>query len=193
MFFACSEQRLERPSFAVRLANAFASETLVRWPLSKVSVITAVSTVVCLAETGRNFAAGGGKFSARCNMGLVDKDTTILDADEEKQEVYNYYIKEHVAHTGSAVGQEMLDNWGICVSQFFKVFPQDYKHCWPVCPDHLLGANLRLLLLELVVIQRSETAYRCKDVSLKGLLLKWKQRSFNSNCKLLVSEIYDST
>ena len=56
------------------------------------------------------------------------------------------YIKEHVAHTGSAVGQEMLDNWDIRVSQFFKVFPQDYKHCWPVCPDHLLNANLRLLL-----------------------------------------------
>ena len=71
--FACSEQRLERPYFAVRLANAFASETLVRWSLSKVSVvITAVSTVVCLAKTGRNFAAGGGKFPARCNMGLVD-------------------------------------------------------------------------------------------------------------------------
>lgn len=91
--------------------------------------------VVCLAETGRNFAAGmsGGiayiydpdnKFPARCNMGLVGLET--IDTDEEKQEVYDY-IKEHVAHTGSTLGQEMLDNWDIRVSQFVKVFPHDYK------------------------------------------------------------------
>jgi glutamate synthase (NADPH/NADH) len=91
--------------------------------------------VVCLAETGRNFAAGmsgglayiydpDGKFPARCNMGLVGLET--VDTEEEKQELYDY-IQEHVAHTGSAVGQEMLDNWDIRVSQFVKVFPHDFK------------------------------------------------------------------
>jgi glutamate synthase domain-containing protein 3 len=64
------------------------------------------------------------KFPARCNMGLVGLET--IDTDEEKQEVYGY-IKEHVAHTGSTLGQEMLDNWDIRVSQFVKVFPHDYK------------------------------------------------------------------
>ena len=65
-----------------------------------------------------------GKFPARCNMGLVGLES--VETDEEKQELYDY-IKEHVEHTGSAVGQEMMDNWDIRVSQFVKVFPHDYK------------------------------------------------------------------
>jgi len=91
--------------------------------------------VVCLGETGRNFAAGmsggiayiydpDGKFPARCNMGLVALET--IDTPEESDEVYNY-IKEHVEVTGSSVGQEMLDNWDSEVGKFVKVFPHDYK------------------------------------------------------------------
>jgi glutamate synthase domain-containing protein 3 len=91
--------------------------------------------MVCLGETGRNFAAGmsGGlayvydpesKFPARCNMGLVGLDT--IDTEEEKDELYNY-VQEHVEMTGSAVGQEMLDNWDMRVGHFVKVFPHDFK------------------------------------------------------------------
>jgi glutamate synthase (NADPH/NADH) len=91
--------------------------------------------MVCLGETGRNFAAGmsggvgyiydpEGKFPARCNMGLVGLET--IDTPEESEEVYNY-IKEHVETTGSSVGQEMLDNWDTRVGQFVKVMPHDYK------------------------------------------------------------------
>jgi glutamate synthase (NADH) len=91
--------------------------------------------VVCLAETGRNFAAGmsggiayiydpDGKFPARCNMGLVGLDK--IDSEEEKQEVYEF-IKEHVMHTGSTLGQEMLDEWETRVDKFVKVFPHDFK------------------------------------------------------------------
>jgi glutamate synthase (NADH) len=91
--------------------------------------------MVCLGETGRNFAAGmsggiayiydpEGKFPKRCNMGLVGLET--IDTPEEKDEVYEY-IQEHVAMTGSAVGREMLDNWDSRVSHFVKVFPHDYK------------------------------------------------------------------
>jgi len=92
-------------------------------------------TVVCLAETGRNFAAGmsggiayiydpDGNFPTRCNMGLVGLE--MIDTEEEKEEVYQY-IKEHVDFTGSTVGQEMLDNWDLRVGSFVKVFPHDYK------------------------------------------------------------------
>merc|ERR1712187_927788 len=74
--------------------------------------------MVCLGETGRNFAAGMsggiayvydpyGKFPARCNMGLVALET--LDDDNESEEVYGY-IQEHVNVTGSQLGQEMLDS-----------------------------------------------------------------------------------
>ena len=91
--------------------------------------------VVCMAETGRNFAAGmsggiayiydpDGKFPARCNMGLVALET--IDTEEEKQEVYDY-IKEHVEYTESSLGEDMLDNWDSRVGQFVKVFPLDYK------------------------------------------------------------------
>jgi glutamate synthase domain-containing protein 3 len=87
--------------------------------------------MVCLGETGRNFAAGmsggvaylydpDGKFPARCNMGLVGLDT--IDTPEESEEVYGY-IKEHVDMTRSALGQEMLDNWDIGVGNFVKVMP----------------------------------------------------------------------
>uniref|UniRef100_A0A7S1H466 Glutamate synthase alpha subunit C-terminal domain-containing protein n=1 Tax=Thalassionema nitzschioides TaxID=33649 RepID=A0A7S1H466_9STRA len=91
--------------------------------------------VVCLGETGRNFAAGmsggiayvydpEGNFPARCNMGLVALET--IDTEEEKEEVYNY-IKEHVDFTNSSVGKAMLDNWDEGVRKFVKVFPLDYK------------------------------------------------------------------
>merc|ERR1711862_434445 len=91
--------------------------------------------VVCLGETGRNFAAGmsggiayvydpEGNFPARCNMGLVGLET--IDTDEEKEEVYNY-IKEHVDFTDSSVGKAMLENWSERAGNFVKVFPHDYK------------------------------------------------------------------
>ena len=91
--------------------------------------------MVCLGETGRNFAAGmsggiayvydpEGKFPPRCNMGLVALER--IDGEEEKTEVYEY-IQEHVKMTGSSVGQEMLENWDRRSKQFVKVFPHDYK------------------------------------------------------------------
>jgi glutamate synthase domain-containing protein 3 len=91
--------------------------------------------VVCLGATGRNFAAGmsGGiaylydphnKFPARCNMGLVGLER--IDTDDEAAEVQRY-IQEHVAMTGSSVGQALLDDWDHQVSHFVKVMPHDYK------------------------------------------------------------------
>ena len=91
--------------------------------------------MVCLAETGRNFAAGmsggvayvydpDGKFPARCNMGLVGLET--IDTPEEANEIRDY-IEEHVKYTGSPLGQEMLDNWNTRASMFVKVMPHDYK------------------------------------------------------------------
>jgi glutamate synthase (NADH) len=91
--------------------------------------------MVCLGETGRNFAAGMsggiaylydplGKFPSRCNMGLVELET--IDTPEEAAEVFSY-IQEHVEMTGSSVGQDMLDNWDDRIGKFVKVMPLDYK------------------------------------------------------------------
>lgn len=91
--------------------------------------------MVCLGETGRNFAAGmsggiayvydpEGKFPARCNMGLVGLET--IDTEAEKEEVFGY-IQEHIEATGSSVGQSMLENWDETCKHFVKVYPHDYK------------------------------------------------------------------
>merc|ERR1719223_960187 len=91
--------------------------------------------LVCLGETGRNFAAGmsGGvayvydpdnKFPERCNMGLVGLET--LEEVGEKEDLYNY-IQEHVEMTGSTVGQNMLEDFDNVVGNFVKVMPHDYK------------------------------------------------------------------
>jgi len=91
--------------------------------------------VVCLGETGRNFAAGmsggiayiydpEGKFPARCNMGLVGLEK--IETEEEKQLLCDF-IQEHVDFTASSVGQTMIDNWDERVNHFVKVMPHDYK------------------------------------------------------------------
>ncbi|KAL7521141.1 hypothetical protein ACHAWX_005844 [Stephanocyclus meneghinianus] len=91
--------------------------------------------LVVLGETGRNFGAGmsggiayvydpNGKFPERCNMGLVSLES--IDTVEEKEKVYEF-IQEHVAMTGSTVGQAMLENWESEHKKFVKVFPHDYK------------------------------------------------------------------
>jgi glutamate synthase domain-containing protein 3 len=91
--------------------------------------------VVCLGDTGRNFAAGmsggiayvydpDGKFPARCNMGLVALET--IESQEESDQLFGF-IQEHVEVTGSTVGQAMLEDWSSSVGKFVKVFPHDYK------------------------------------------------------------------
>jgi glutamate synthase (NADH) len=96
--------------------------------------------VVCLGATGRNFAAGmsGGvayiydpqnKFPARCNMGLVGLERLVAVSAAEQQESLDVqsYIREHVAMTGSSLGQSLLDNWEAQAGHFVKVMPHDYK------------------------------------------------------------------
>jgi glutamate synthase (NADH) len=91
--------------------------------------------MICLGETGRNFAAGmsggiayiydpDGNFPARCNMGLVGLET--VDSSEESEELKGY-IQEHIDMTQSSVGQDMVDNWDDRVGKFVKVYPHDYK------------------------------------------------------------------
>ena len=36
-------------------------------------------------------------------------------------------IEDHVAHTGSRRGREILADWEHCLHHFVKVFPTDYK------------------------------------------------------------------
>ncbi len=101
--------------------------------------------VVCLGETGRNFAAGmsggmayvldkEGQFGKRCNMEMVElseinKDSTNADlsdmtaADETR---LKKLIENHLKYTGSAVAKGILDNWEATLPRFVKVMPTDY-------------------------------------------------------------------
>ena len=91
--------------------------------------------VVVLGDTGRNFAAGmsGGvayvldrkkRFKTLCNMEMVELQT--LSCEQEIEEVYSM-IKQHIAYTGSAYAQSIIDNWKEMTSQFIMVIPKDYK------------------------------------------------------------------
>ncbi len=90
--------------------------------------------VVVLGPAGRNFAAGmtggiayvydpDGRFGDLCNTELVDIDP--LDADDLGE--LRRLIEAHLEHTGSAVAERILTDWGRSSGQFVKVFPRDYK------------------------------------------------------------------
>src|SRR3954453_8455020 len=85
--------------------------------------------------TGRNFAAGmsgglafvldeDGTFRAKVNPAVI-KDLCAMDEGDaiEVRDV----VAEHVARTGSPVGQRVLDQWDELAPKFVKVFPEDYR------------------------------------------------------------------
>ncbi|MCC9658169.1 glutamate synthase large subunit [Rhodopirellula halodulae] len=91
--------------------------------------------VVCLGETGRNFAAGmsggiayiwdrKGDFNINCNLATVELEK-IEDA-EELAEVKEM-IQRHHEYTKSALAAEALADFDTFVSQCVKVMPTDYK------------------------------------------------------------------
>ncbi len=102
--------------------------------------------VVCLGETGRNFAAGmsggiayvldrDGDFAARCNREQVDlravePDRAPVDLDDmlgsDEARLYAL-IENHARFTGSAVAGEILANWDEMRAKFVKVMPYEYE------------------------------------------------------------------
>ncbi len=103
--------------------------------------------VVCLGETGRNFAAGmsggfsyvldeKGNFKNHCNTEMVELNnlkadvgnvdvSDFLQADETR---LKQTIENHVKNTGSKRGQMILDDWATYLPQFIKVMPVDYRN-----------------------------------------------------------------
>jgi glutamate synthase domain-containing protein 2/glutamate synthase domain-containing protein 1/glutamate synthase domain-containing protein 3 len=92
--------------------------------------------VVVLGPTGRNFAAGmsggiayvldeQGDFPSRCNMGMVGFEA-LSDADAIELQAM---IAEHVQHTDSPVGRDVLLRYEalMAAGAFVKVMPHDYK------------------------------------------------------------------
>jgi glutamate synthase domain-containing protein 3 len=90
--------------------------------------------VICLGETGRNFAAGmsGGyayildrndTFRDRCNMGMVELDE--LSAEDAR--FVAQLLEEHVHYTNSALAQSLLSDWENTLRKFVKVVPVEYR------------------------------------------------------------------
>ncbi len=92
--------------------------------------------VICLADTGKNFAAGmsggiayvldeTGEFTkTRCNKASVDLEKVDQAEDVE---TLRYWIARHAEETGSPRANWMLDNFEQLVTKFVKVFPHEYK------------------------------------------------------------------
>ena len=101
--------------------------------------------VICLGDTGRNFAAGmsggigyvldpGGRFSVRCNQQLVSLEQ--VDVDRRYENIDNpleadearlrKYIENHYEYTGSEIARQVLDDWKICLPTFTRILPHDY-------------------------------------------------------------------
>ena len=92
--------------------------------------------VICLSDTGKNFAAGmsggiafvldeTGEFrKTRCNMAGVDLEKVD---DPQDIETLRYWIARHAEETGSVRGNWILDNFEALLPKFVKVFPHEYK------------------------------------------------------------------
>ena len=102
--------------------------------------------VVCLGQTGRNFAAGmsggiayvydeTGDFEGKCNLQMValepvDPDQPAesidnpLEADEAR---LHHYISRHLEYTESPIARDILGTWNKSRSRFVRVMPHDYE------------------------------------------------------------------
>ena len=92
--------------------------------------------VICLADTGKNFAAGmsggiayvldeTGEFAkTRCNRASVDLEKVDVPEDVE---ALRYWIARHAEETGSPRANWILDNFEELRPKFVKIFPHEYK------------------------------------------------------------------
>ena len=111
--------------------------------------------VICLADTGKNFAAGmtggiayvldeTGEFGkTRCNRAGVDLEPVDIPEDVE---TLRYWIARHAEETGSPRANWILENWDQLLPKFVKVFPHEYKRVLGVerqkaALDNTMGKN----------------------------------------------------
>ena len=94
--------------------------------------------LLCLGKTGRNFGAGmsggvayifdedGDFVSKRLNREMV-KVYPLVECDDDEILTVKNLISDHVKHTQSARGQDLLENWDSFSSKFLKILPEDYE------------------------------------------------------------------
>ncbi|WP_254831968.1 glutamate synthase large subunit [Haloglomus salinum] len=91
--------------------------------------------VVCLGDTGKNFAAGmsggiayvldrEGDFEDRVNYGMVE---TTRELGEQDRRMMRRLVENHVAHTDSDRAEYVLEHWEEELDKFVKVMPEAYS------------------------------------------------------------------
>ncbi len=99
--------------------------------------------VVVLGSTGRNFGAGmsggiayvidwDGDFASKANTELVDVEA--VTSASELADVKGM-ISNHVAYTDSALGTQVLTDWGNTVAKLIRVIPRDYRRVLDAIAD----------------------------------------------------------
>ncbi|MCK5725227.1 MAG: glutamate synthase large subunit [Thiotrichaceae bacterium] len=102
--------------------------------------------VVCLGETGRNFAAGmsggiayiydpEGEFASKCNTQMVVLESITADAEDANisdlltadSTRLQALIGEHQKQTDSSLAASLLADWDNNLQHFIKVMPVDYR------------------------------------------------------------------
>ncbi len=105
-------------------------------------------TVVCLGETGRNFAAGmsggvayvldqSGMFARRCNLSMVTLEKVLPENEQPRSEprhldcadetILRNLVEKHYRYTGSDIAKWALEEWKAVLPKFVKVFPTEYR------------------------------------------------------------------
>ena len=113
--------------------------------------------VVILGSTGKNFAAGmsGGvayvldeenRLYRNLNKQLVSME--MLEHKTDLEELKRI-ITEHVEHTGSKKGKQILDNFDEYVPHFKKIIPVDYKEILRlIAKNEELGSDIETAKIE---------------------------------------------
>ncbi len=94
--------------------------------------------VVILGKTGNNFGAGmtggvsfvyddGHNFIENVNRELVEAVRIDTDEGDEARHYLKRLLKDYASETGSAKGQEILDNFRVEIRNFWLVRPKDMK------------------------------------------------------------------
>jgi len=115
--------------------------------------------VVCLGETGRNFAAGmsGGiayvldrnnAFASRCNAQMVELATVkrgipgeaLSDPMQADEVRLKQLIEKQRDYTGSELAAEILADWEAYLPLFVKVTPTDYRNALEILKQRQVAA-----------------------------------------------------
>jgi glutamate synthase (NADPH/NADH) large chain len=72
--------------------------------------------------------SGGVAYILDLDASLVNPELVELnDLSESDSDELRELLIAHIENTDSAVGRELIDEWGSAVARFTKVIPRDYK------------------------------------------------------------------